>query len=599
MRVCKDVWGIACNSLQLLVRLIQQSTPWQDFVALGLVDDFARILKMLFSRQNMPGLVLRLISNRSVAFKGDAPSDELLAASDSEQSSEGSNAVVSAAEPSAKGFTADDLVGRLLYESALRHDSASKRRSSSDFFSIGALAKLWTAYIDNLLRLPVTVILNASSNKILEGSAPLALFVGGSGSGGSGISVAGADSGTAGGIRGSLPDIRVNLRDWLCDKSSIPFDMLLPLLDVKEQLSKPNALWAALETVFPIDQLVWAINGVERSSISQACMSAALVMPDISASRPRASAIESVIKNIFLLASQHIVAASGGDDGAGSRYSTVLLYLVWRQLPVFLQKIDLCAAQLEHAVVCLAKQLGAFDLAELAAFGLEDGLLLVPPSPKSNTASLLFLNGDDRDIAQPLVATSMALLVEHSPVFAAMLTGEFSEAQTVQNQKQAQLTLQSSHSILVGLFDVFHRLALLLHPTPDAQWESEVPDLLSALAMSVRQKYSLEDQAAILDMAVYYELRPVSVFLIWSIIKQTASQTASGAAVSVGVLEVLAAMLSEEWGPYFGGDEVSVCLVQRSLAALLLLHLDKLDFASTIGASTDVFLDCLSFIFKS
>ncbi|KAJ2590296.1 hypothetical protein H4R99_007150 [Coemansia sp. RSA 1722] len=180
-----------------------------------------------------------------------------------------------------------------------------------------------------------------------------------------------------------------------------------------------------------------------------------------------------------------------------------------------------------------------------------------------------------------------------------MLTGGFSEAQTVREQQEQQLTLQSSHNVLTGLFDIFHRLALLLHPTPDAQWELEIPDLLSAFALEVNQKHPLEDQAAMLDMAAYYELRPAVVFLIWNIISQTILQTASGAAFSTGVLEILAAMYSEEWGPFFKDDVESVCSVQRSLSALLLLYCDKIDLAGAIGGSIDTFFDCLSFLFKN
>ncbi|KAJ1646866.1 hypothetical protein LPJ64_001687 [Coemansia asiatica] len=613
MRICKDIWGIVSDSLQFLVRFIQQSTPWQDFVSLGLVDDFAQVLKVLFTRKDMPSLILHLISKQYTASEsGQKDSDALLAVSESEQYSETDNNSLLAAEPS-KAFTADDLVGRLLYESSLRHGSASKRKSGSDFYSKRTMAKLWSLYIDNLLRFAVAVILNASSNKILDGSAPLALFVGGSGNNSNtsaGVDSSGGTAGSttsigastnfsnssSGGLRGSVSSIKVNVRDWLCDKSSIPFDMLLPLLDAKEALSKPNAMWSLLETVFPMSQIAWAINGVEKASFTQACMSAALVMPDISASRPRAFATEGAIKSIFLLISQHIIDNNDRGGGDDSRYSKILLFLVWRQLPVFLQKIEICAAQLKNNVICVAKQLGALDLTELAAaFGLQNGLPRPSSSPERRNPDLLFLSGNDREAAQPLVTTSVSLLVEHSPVFAAMLTGDFSEAQTLLQKQQAQLTLQRSHNVLAGLFDIFHRLALLLHPTPDAQWESEVPDLISAFAMDVSQTYSLEDQAAILDTATYYELRPLVVFLIWNII----SQTASGTAIPASVLEVLAALLSEEWGSFFGDDEESVWSVRRSLSALLLLHFDKLDFAGTIGQSIDMFVDCLSFLFKS
>ncbi|KAJ2636925.1 hypothetical protein GGF40_002706, partial [Coemansia sp. RSA 1286] len=590
MRISKDIWGIACDSLQFLIRLIQQSTPWQDFVELRLVEDFAQILKMLFTRQGIPSLVLSLTSpKQSLANQDESLNNGQLSGSDSEAGNE-ENSHAIAAKP-VKEFAADDIVGRLLHESSSSSSSsqgrsADKNRVSSSLFSKHTMAKLWSAYIDNLLRFPVTVVLTSNSNKILDGSAPLALFVGGSGNSSN------SNGNGSGGVGGStaMPDIKVNIRDWLCDKGSIPFDMFLPLLDAKQVLSRPNAMWSALEAVFPIDEIVWAINGVERDCIAQACMSAALVLPDISSFGPRAPAIEGIVKRIFILATQRTEIGAGSDvsgnanananDNHDSRCTQVLLYVAWRQRSILLQKLELCAAQLKSSTICVAKQLGSFDLTELAAFGLKDGLLLLPSSPKiKNSSDLILFSGNDRGTAQPPVTTSIALLVEHSPVFAVMLTGGFSEAQTVREQQEQQLTLQSSHNVLTGLFDIFHRLALLPHPTPDAQCELEIPDLLSAFALEVNQKHPLEDQAAMLDMAAYYELRPAVVFLIWNIISQTILQTASGAAFSTGVLEILAAMYSEEWGPFFKDDVESVCSVQRSLSALLLLYCDKIDLA--------------------
>ncbi|KAJ1931333.1 hypothetical protein GGF37_007429, partial [Kickxella alabastrina] len=61
LRISRDVWGLGSDSIQLFVRLIHNPALWQVFVGLGLVSDFADVIKRLFLRQDLPNFLDDLV----------------------------------------------------------------------------------------------------------------------------------------------------------------------------------------------------------------------------------------------------------------------------------------------------------------------------------------------------------------------------------------------------------------------------------------------------------------------------------------------------------------------------------------------------------
>ncbi|KAI7825043.1 hypothetical protein BX661DRAFT_185170 [Kickxella alabastrina] len=567
LRISRDVWGLGSDSIQLFVRLIHNPALWQVFVGLGLVSDFADVIKRLFLRQDLPNFLDDLVFQSPDDQHANLITFPLIDHDDE----------YGIKHKPAGAFPGGDLVDKLLHGALQLHRSAPKQRPAADYYSEPMLAQLWTTYVNNLFGLPINIVLHSTTGNYFDGGV--------------------AATNSASGSRMLAVESQADVLECLYDKSNALFDMFSPLLAVKTALSGPNVMWDAIDAALPVEMLLRAINVVDKSSIPKVCISAALILPDTLTARTRVPEIS----NITLFVASFLAQQMTRSDQDSGRCGEALLFLAWRQLPTILRQVALCTAKLEDVAICVAKQIGRLSASVLATLGTQHDTIDLLSSATmdangsgSGALDLIILSGNDRDAAQPLIATSKALVVEHSPVFAAMVGGAFLEGQ-VEQGNTTQLNLQSNHAALFALFDIFHKYALVLHPTPDTQWDAEVPALLSAFAMVLDQQYSPDELAAVLDLAIYYDMRPVVALLAWHFSTKTASHTA----FSGDTLAILAAVFGESWDSFLLGDKAAECAVRRSLAAIMILHLDEVDVVGVIGDSSDPLSDYAEFLFSS
>ncbi|KAJ1780919.1 hypothetical protein LPJ67_005700, partial [Coemansia sp. RSA 1938] len=74
--VCRDVWGIASDSLHLLQRMLHHAVVRRAFVDLGLIDELMSVVCDIIARQNIPKLILRIL--RVLDLPNDEPKPDPL-----------------------------------------------------------------------------------------------------------------------------------------------------------------------------------------------------------------------------------------------------------------------------------------------------------------------------------------------------------------------------------------------------------------------------------------------------------------------------------------------------------------------------------------
>ncbi|KAJ2723485.1 hypothetical protein GGI07_002609 [Coemansia sp. Benny D115] len=583
LRASRDVWGLASDSLQLLARLLQRSAMHRDFLDLGLVDDFASVLQILVTRKQLPRLVESLVLRPLDERHSDLITIPL---ADTDDFGELENTH----ELSYLGGE-DDLVGKLLHDSLQLQKSTIKTRLDVDYHSESAMAQLWDTYIGGLLRLPVTIVFRAATSNIFNGGATA-------------TALHPSDSSKNSNSR-KLPtqNIQVDILDCMRDRDDVLFKVFMPLLGAKHSLSEPSVMWEDIGVAFPVDLIVLALRAADKSIIARVCTSAAFVFPIMSTSKNCTSNAGNIAAELALVLVNQLIR--GGDEY--DRCGTALLFFSWKQLATLVARTSECASELMTEIVQMAKDLGKFLSVEMSTSDvhtLQTSCGTPPAIIGSNeqvcgndgASSLLYLNGRDRSDPQPPIVASKALLAYQSPVFATMFGSDFAEGHALQNNQAPCITLKCAHQTLQALVDIHNRFALLLYPTPDAQWDGEVPALVSAFLMEVDQKYSPDELAAVLEHAIFYMQTPVVLLLLHLFITKIGSKCV----FTDNVLSVLGLALSEACcGSCFMDSESVALAVRRSLSAMMLLYSDRFELQGTIGEFSDRFIEDVSFLFQS
>ncbi|KAJ2500621.1 hypothetical protein GGH96_002566 [Coemansia sp. RSA 1972] len=300
--VCRDVWGIASDSVHLLQRMLQHGAVRRMFVDLGLIDELMSVVCDLVARQNIPRLILRIL--KVLDLPNDEPepdplgsmllkiSEDLDLVSDSDDT----------ARVNTDGLNPDDVVEKLLHVTAL-HRTPAKQRALAEYYSPDILARLWSTFIDEVLVLPVRIALVALSKH---------------------------------GTFGQQTDVL----EWIDDTNGVLFRTLSPLLAVKEHLMQPCALWQAIEAAAPLESLATVIN--ERTAdMLQSCVSVAFVLPDLAETdvSPNGQLLVSIVLT-------RLVRSLNNDDGTSA---AALVFMAWRQRTLVEQHIRRFSVRLQHA----------------------------------------------------------------------------------------------------------------------------------------------------------------------------------------------------------------------------------------------------------
>ncbi|KAJ2345273.1 hypothetical protein GGF43_005264, partial [Coemansia sp. RSA 2618] len=406
MLVCRDVWGIASDSLHLLQRMLQYDFARRVFVDLGLVGELASVVCDLVARQALPRLVTCILDvpeTSSTPPPPPAPADVDPLASDI---IELGKLLEFISESDEDTEPKDDVVAKLLYDSAQHHKPAIKQRALSEYHSSEILARLWSAFVNELLELPVHIMFVEPRSKHINAGVP---------------------------TTDPLVNNRwVDVVEWLSDKNNVLFQMLTSLLAVKEHLSRPNTLWQAISTTAPIEALAAAVTSpFANSSVPRVCVSAALVLPELETTHPL-DAVQRVVPIVVRCLVHRLK-----DDYDTS--AVALMFMAWRQRTLISHHIRDCAARLQRA----ANEM----LAEMAA---SHSLVARLEDP-----DLVLLSGTGMCEDDLPIRTSLTLLTRHSTVFDAMFAGSFSEANAIQSGVR-QFRLQDNHAALSGLITILH-----------------------------------------------------------------------------------------------------------------------------------------------
>ncbi|KAJ2167347.1 hypothetical protein GGH15_002168, partial [Coemansia sp. RSA 562] len=419
--VCRDVWGIASDSLHLLQRMLHHAVVRRAFVDLGLIDELMSVVCDIIAHQNIPKLILRIL--RVLDLPNDEPkpdplgsmllkiSDDLDLVSDSDDT----------VRVDTDSLNPDDVVEKLLHVTALHRTPVAKQRALTEYYSPEILARLWTTFIDEVLELPVRIALVSLSKH----------------------STLGRNS---------------DVLEWIDDTHGVLFRTLSPLLAVKEHLMQPCVLWQAIEAAAPLESLATAVISEHTADMLQSCVSVALVLPDLAETEvsPNGQLLVSIVLS-------HLVRSLNNDDGTSA---AALMFMAWRQRTLIEQHIKQCAVRLQQAKNEMLERL----MGTLPLIG-----------PEGPEGSDLILCGTNMQ-GHPPIRTSLAFLSQHSEVFHAMFLGKFSEAQVVQSG--VQIHLQDSHTTLTGLISTLHECTNSTNSTePSAQFD--IHHIVRVLALAI------------------------------------------------------------------------------------------------------------------
>ncbi|KAJ2326910.1 hypothetical protein IWW51_002034 [Coemansia sp. RSA 2702] len=545
--VCRDVWGIASDSLRMLQQIIRYSAVRKAFVDLGLVGELSTVVCDLIAKQNIPQLVSQVLETYD---KPDTPSltppepddvDPLTSAF--LELSEKLDLVTShRAKPTTDqdgngdGDMPTDVVEKLLLESAQQRKPVAKQRELSEYYSLDILAHLWTALVNELLTLPVSIAFHPLANK--EGCYSY----------------------------DSLAARQADVLEWLADDDDVLFDTLIPLLAVKEHLASSNWLWKAVESAAPFDVISGPLTtAMSADSAPHMCVSAALVLPELSTADMSCTARRTVTMILECL-----IGGLKADENY-QRCAAALMLMAWRQRTL----ID---RHIRESVVCL--QLAVSQVLASTASSRP----LVARLDDSTGADLILLSGSGMGTDDQPIRTSLTLLTRHSSVFDAMFAGDFSETSAVRSGVQ-HFRLHDNHEALAGLVAILHKCTI-------------VSDFARAdcrlLRGEIRAEYELPAIVRILALAIFYDARPAIVLLSWYLCELADDIHA----LPDDSLALLATMFTENWRLYLPSVDCAQA-VSRLLAALLLFHVDRIDIVDATEANPELFAAAATHIFQT
>ncbi|KAJ2451773.1 hypothetical protein EV183_003368 [Coemansia sp. RSA 2336] len=305
--VCRDIWGIASDALHLLRRISHYENVRRMFIEHGLVDKLGIVVGDLIARQNMPKLLVFQSPQKQITYKDTADPALLSLIKLSEDLD-----LEFPSEDIVDNISESDMVSKLLHESAQQKLPVAKQQEISKYYSIDILSKLWTAFFDELLKLPVDI----AFWPLMSGGTPIAH--------------------------------QAAVQEWLSDKDSVLFDTLTPLLRTKEHLAQPNALWQAVEHSIPLNVLVSAIQAAPTPDLEQMAVSAALVLPELYTTRFHEAA--DVVATIVSCLVEGLFQENA------SRCQTALRLMAWRQRSLLSKRIHESIVYLESRAAGIIAQ---------------------------------------------------------------------------------------------------------------------------------------------------------------------------------------------------------------------------------------------------
>ncbi|KAJ2612941.1 hypothetical protein H4S08_002476 [Coemansia sp. RSA 1365] len=357
--------------------------------------------------------------------------------------------------------------------------------------------------------------------------------------------------------------------DILTDSDGIIFQIFSPLLVAKQHLATDNALWLAVYKAAPLKSIMYAIKSALPEKIPQISVAAALILPELTFVRHSddvengvAAIVDSLVNGLFC--------------DRKSRCASALLFLAWRQRQSICSQAKLCPKYLQSEVSEMLENMKP-DAAFLEAQGISTVNNRSFHTDRDQLGDLITLSGTEmRNDHQP-IATSMTLLAKHSSVFGVLFTGGFSEAQAALSGKR-HFDLDSHHNTLVGLIAFLHKCVISEH-------YEEI----------VFSPNSLDEDIDILRLAIFYDLRPVIVLLSCHISERICNACISFA--NDDGVQALAELFCENWELYFSSSH-AVKAMQRSLAAVSLLSIDRIDLVFAIEDDSASFAAAAKYLFQ-
>ncbi|KAI8320781.1 hypothetical protein GQ54DRAFT_201664 [Martensiomyces pterosporus] len=550
LRVSRDISGIASDLLRFLGRIIQHPVLRPAFLSLEAADEYITVLKRWLGKRQLP----RLISEMLEADNIPGTTSPLFLAEEADL------IAIPEFEPEAPSEDDDvDVVGRILHESAQSGSVSRTQLPVSECYARNVQGRLWSAYRDAMLRLPFSIVLCT-----LSPSEP-----------------------------SNQPHVqpvpkRADVMQCLMDENRLLFKLFTQLLSDKEAPTQHYDECDAISAAISLDNVLTALqNSIDNQpALSAMCVSAALLLPDSSESRPSAC-IDSIVPIVV----DTLVHGLAGEDH--ERCATALCLMAWRQRSIILGHTSQVAVELQGNAAAQLERMGAIA-SQLRPLGIlaKDGYMSSGEECHSSNDVVLLSAGGEAEISQP-IATSLAVLVDVSPVFKAMLTGGFAEAQTSQGSIR-HVSLQCSHRALANLFTIFHMLIAAKHASSPDRRGKQVRSRLERVSGYLDQEFTFEELACVLELASYYALHPVVSVLVWYFAQKTSAlemQRQSG-----GELTGAAVSFACHFDAYQFCETSAATLSRRSLAALILFCLSDADVATAIKEDVAAFLEDARFL---
>ncbi|KAJ1958174.1 hypothetical protein GGI12_004804, partial [Dipsacomyces acuminosporus] len=386
--VSRDIWGIATESMQFLVRIAQHPALRQSFLGLDAADDYIGVVKAWLTQEQLPKLVSQLvdIGNKPVSYSSHFAEEEadLIAIpefEDEDQSNEDEN----------------DVVGRILHESALGGNIHRLQQPVAEYYTKEMQWKLWCEYNDAVLRLPSNIILYQRPSGEASGSQSTSHAV----------------------------SKRVDVAQLLVDENGLLYKLFFQISSDRGVFARSDKVYSAIAASIPIDSILATLqNTVDKPVLVTMCVSAALILPEISqlGSSDCAGSIISVVTDT-------LVSGLVGEDS--ERCARALYTMAWRQKGTVQRHVKQLAANLSKRVAAsfASMRVHAHRLRALG-IAIEGGALAISDQQALSKAGdlVLLTASDDAEGGSQSIAASFRALVDMSPVFEVMLTGEFSEA---------------------------------------------------------------------------------------------------------------------------------------------------------------------------
>ncbi|KAJ2803533.1 hypothetical protein H4R20_002854 [Coemansia guatemalensis] len=549
LRIYRDVWGISNGSLRFLKHATRYRVVRRAFMELDLAPRLCEVIAPLLSGSGTPELILSIKDDAMLSrTKPPLPEDEVMQHDSlSFPLLELGENIDSASDDGCEKD--DDCLGTGIELHSSSEDSADGGmierlllESAQQRKPISKQRPLDEYYSTSLL----APMWSEYTDQLLALPASIAF---------------GSEPGNVG---------QAAFFDMLADSDGVIFQMFSPLIAAKQHLAADNALWLAVYKAAPLNFTMNAVKSATPEAIPDIYIAAALILPELAAVRQSAD-----VENGVAAIVRGLVNGLFGDRK--DRCASALLFLTWRQRQSICSQSKKC---LRHLRSTASGMLGSM---KLDATLLEaQGICAVDKRTFHTDRAqldedLVTLSGTEMKSDDRPIATSMALLAKHSSVFSILFTGRFSEAQAVLSGKR-HFDLDSYHSTLVELVALLHKCVISAH-------YEEI----------VFSPNSLDEDVGILRLAIFYDLRPVIVLLACHISERVCSDCISFA--NDDGVQALAETYCENWELYFS-SVYAVRAVQRSIAAVALLALDRIDLASAIEDDSSSFATTATYLFQ-